>query len=42
MFLKDPVFGTPTAGHITWEAERFAREHADDLALFDLVTQAKA
>jgi FkbH-like protein len=43
MFLRDPAFGTAAAaGLVTWDTERFAREHADDLALFELVTPVSA
>lgn len=42
MFLRDPAFDEATAGRVTWDAERYARAHADDLALFELVTQVQA
>jgi FkbH-like protein len=41
-FLRDPAFGAAEEGSVAWDAERFAREHADDLALFELVTPVQA
>jgi FkbH-like protein len=42
MFLRDPAFGAASAGRVPWDAGRYAREHAEDLALFDLVTPVPA
>ena len=42
IFLRDPAFGAAAAGPVTWDADRYAREHSDDLALFELVTQVQA
>ncbi len=42
IFLRDPAFGAAVAGPVKWDAERYAREHSDDLALFELVTQVQA
>jgi FkbH-like protein len=42
MFLQDPAFGAAVAGRVTWDLSKYAREHADDLALFELVTQVQA
>lgn len=37
MFLQDPAFGTAEAGQVAWDADTYARTHAEDLALFELV-----
>lgn len=43
IFLRDPAFeSADEAGSVKWDAERFARDHAEDLALFDLVTAVPA
>lgn len=42
MFLQDPAFGPPEAGVVAWDPERYAREHAGDLALFELVLPVQA
>lgn len=42
LFLRDPAFGAAAEGTVTWDAGRYAREHFDDLALFELVTQVPA
>jgi hypothetical protein len=42
MFLQDPAFGAAVPGRVTWDLDKYAREHADDLALFELVTQVQA
>lgn len=41
-FLRDPAFGAAEAGLVAWDADRYAREHSDDLALFELVTPVRA
>ena len=42
MFLRDPAFGPATADRVAWNAAGYARDHADDLALFELVTPVQA
>lgn len=42
MFLRDPAFGPAEAGSVAWDGERYSREHADDLALFEVVTPVQA
>ena len=42
LFLRDPAFGAAVAGPVTWDADRYLREHSDDLALFELVPQVQA
>lgn len=42
MFLQDAAFGPAVEGTIAWDAARYAREHAADLALFELVTPVQA
>lgn len=42
MYLKDPAFGPAEAGLVAWDPTRYARDHAADLALFELVTPVQA
>lgn len=42
MFLQDPAFGPPDNGLVTWDSVRYAADHAEDLALFELVTSVQA
>jgi FkbH-like protein len=42
MFLRDPAFGPAEEGLVAWDPSGYARGHAEDLALFDLVTPVQA
>jgi FkbH-like protein len=42
MFLRDPAFGPAVDGAVPWDAGAWARAHAEDLALFELVTPVQA
>lgn len=42
MFLRDPAFGPAEAGLVAWDSGGYARGHAEDLALFDLVMPVQA
>jgi FkbH-like protein len=42
MFLRDPAFGAAAEGEVGWDPAAYQRAHAEDLALFELVTPVQA
>ena len=38
MFLRDPAFEPAAAGRVAWDAAAYAKAHAEELTLFELVT----
>lgn len=42
MFLRDPAFGPAGEGLVRWDAAAWIRDHAADLALFELVAPVQA